>query len=288
MTSSAPVFSPLITAEALQACLHSGDRLCIVDCRHDLAQPDAGAEAYRQAHIPGAIHLHLDSDLSGTKTGMNGRHPLPSADALAERLGKAGIGSASRVIAYDASGGMYAARLWWLLRWLGHDAVQVLDGGWQAWLAAGGASTDHIPTTSPEHLMPRIRESWTVSAADVLANLDSRDALVVDARAPSRFAGMGETLDPVGGHIPHARNRFFQDNLGTDGRFKSPEVLREEWLGVLSDYDVTNSIQQCGSGVTACHNLLALEVAGLSGARLYPGSWSEWCADPARPVVTSA
>lgn len=238
------------------------------------------------AHIPGALHLHLDHDLSGVKTGGNGRHPLPDPHQLARRLGELGVGPASRVVAYDASGGMYAARLWWLLRWIGHASVQVLDGGWQAWLAIGGATSDQIPAMHPHHLTPHVQPGWAVNTDDVLANLETNQFLVVDARAPGRFAGQGETLDPVGGHIPGARNRFFQENLGADGRFKSAEQLRQEWGTVLKEWQADASVQQCGSGVTACHNLLALEVAGLSGARLYPGSWSEWCSNPSRPMVT--
>jgi thiosulfate/3-mercaptopyruvate sulfurtransferase len=181
---------------------------------------------------------------------------------------------------------MYAARLWWLLRWLGHDSVQVLDGGLPAWIAAGGKLTDAVPAREPQTVSAHLQAGWTVDADTVLDNLDRQDFVVVDARAPGRYAGEGETIDPVGGHIPGALNRFFQHNLQADGRFKPADVLRTEWQALLRSINPRDTVQQCGSGVTACHNLLALEVAGLPGSQLYPGSWSEWCSDPARPVVT--
>lgn len=276
--------STLITAAQLSA--HTGDTgWFIADVRHDLANPDAGRQAYAEAHIPGACFLHLDEDLSAGKTGRNGRHPLPSREAFAARMAEMGLHRDTQVVAYDAHGGMFAARLWWMLRWIGHEAVAVLDGGLPAWQAAGLPVTDAVPAQRP-HGNPQLRASRaaTRDATQVLALLGNPAQLIVDARAPDRYRGENETLDPVGGHIPGARNRFFKDNLAADGCFKSPVMLREEWGNVLAGADPAAVVHQCGSGVTACHNLLALEVAGLSGGMLYPGSWSEWCADPARPI----
>ncbi len=256
----------------------------VFDCRFDLADPAAGAAAYTAGHLPGAHYLHLDQDLSGTKTGRNGRHPLPEPEALLEKLRACGVNNASQVIAYDAQGGMFAARLWWLLRWLGHEAGAVLDGGLPAWQAAGGELTSALPQLGNGTLMQRPSLQHVVTADDVLANLAHQEFQIVDARAPERFRGENETLDPVGGHLPGACNRFFKDNLQADGCFKNAAQLGNEWRALLQRRTGKETIQQCGSGVTACHNILALEIAGLSGAALYAGSWSEWCADPARPV----
>ncbi|GHD63623.1 sulfurtransferase [Jeongeupia chitinilytica] len=257
----------------------------VVDCRHDLGDPEAGNRAYLSGHIPGAVFAHLDSDLSGPKTGRNGRHPLPTVEALTAWLGRMGITPQTRVVAYDASGGMFAARLWWLLRWLGHEHVAVLDGGWQAWLEAGLPASIEVPEPTAAVYNARPRGDLAVGMAQIRANLDAPAFLVVDARSPDRFRGLGETIDPVGGHIPGAANRFFQHNLDAGGRFKSAGTLRNEWREVIGSRSPADIVCQCGSGVTACHNLLALELAGLSGARLYAGSWSEWCAHPDNPVA---
>lgn len=261
----------------------------LLDCRHDLATPSAGRAAYAQGHLPGAHFLHLDDDLSGPRTGRNGRHPLPDADSLCARLRACGIDDDSVVVAYDADVGMFAARAWWLLRWLGHVRVAVLDGGLAAWRAAGHALTSEVPDTRGGTFQRRPSLCATVDAEQLQVRHTSVYApLIVDARAPDRFAGANETLDPIGGHIPGAINRFFRHNIGADGHFKDAASLRAEWSALLGARPVAQSVHQCGSGVTACHNLLALEVAGLSGAALYPGSWSEWCSDPARPVATGA
>ncbi|RJG07144.1 sulfurtransferase [Noviherbaspirillum cavernae] len=270
---------------------HAGDRhWIIVDCRHDLTNPDAGCAAYLSGHIPGAQFAHLDTDLSDKTPGPNGefrgRHPLPRPDAFIDTLRRWGINDDSQVIAYDAQGGMFAARLWWMLRWVGHEAVAVLDGGLPAWQAQGQQLTAEPASGSRGTITLRTPLVSTVDVNDVVANLSNRQRFVIDARAPDRFRGENETLDPVGGHIPGARNRFFKDNLQADGRFKSPEQLRADFAAVVTTPQA--SIMQCGSGATACHNLLAMEVAGLPGAALYPGSWSEWCADPSRPVATGA
>ncbi len=255
----------------------------VVDCRHDLADPAAGEAAYARGHIPGAVFLHLDRDLSSAKNGRNGRHPLPHIATLAAALGRAGIGPGVQVVAYDDCGGMMAGRLWWLLRWLGHEAVALLDGGLSAWTAAGGALSAEMPEPAARTFTPAPRD-WVLDADQVQAGLGRPDRIIVDARAPDRFRGENESIDPVGGHIPGARNRFFRDNLGPDGRFKPADQLRQEWTEALAGFAPEQVVHQCGSGVSACHNLLAMEIAGLPGARLYAGSWSEWCADPARPV----
>jgi len=288
MPSSTP--SPLITATELQQLRSEGRRTVIIDCSFDLTNPAAGREIYQQGHLPGAFYLHLDNELSGPKTGVNGRHPLPDAELLVNRLRALGVDDDTLVVAYDAHGAMYAARLWWLMRWVGHGAVAVLDGGKAAWVAAGlplepGATPD--PETGG-NLTRRPSLVRTADANALLANLDKPALLVVDARAPDRFRGENETLDPVGGHIPGAANRFFKDNLAADGRFKPADQLRAEFEEVFGGKPAAQTVMQCGSGVTACHNLLAMEAAGLTDAALYPGSWSEWCADPKRPVATGS
>ncbi|WP_295993579.1 sulfurtransferase [Rugamonas sp.] len=260
----------------------------ILDCRHDLMNPDAGRDGYAIGHIQNAQFAGIDDELSGAKTGadgvFHGRHPLPDRAALIEALRDWGINDDTQVVAYDAHGGMYAARLWWLLRWIGHPAVAVLDGGLAAWQSQGLPLVTPVAARPRGHLGEKPTLTKTVTVAEVLANLRSHARTVVDARAPERYRGENETIDPVGGHIPGAKNRFFKDNLAPDDRFKTAAQLKLEWAAIAEP--ATAAIMQCGSGVTACHNLLALEVAGLPGAALYPGSWSEWCADPARPVAT--
>lgn len=282
------VFTTLIDSPSLAArIVDDAASLCIIDCRADLSDPSAGARAFAERHLPGARHLDLEQDLSGPKTGSNGRHPLPEREVLAAKLARMGVNTATQVVVYDAHGGMYAARLWWLLRWLGHDAVAVLDGGFPAWEASGGLVEFSPPrVATPGDFVARDPLVDTVDADAVLANIGSKARFVVDARAPDRYRGENEDRDPVAGHIPGAGNRFFKDNLDSDGRFKSPEVLKAEWQAILSTTPATEAVMQCGSGVTACHNLLALEIAGLNGATLYPGSWSEWVADRTRPVAT--
>ncbi|WP_042269871.1 sulfurtransferase [Paraburkholderia heleia] len=258
----------------------------VFDCRFDLANPAAGENAYALGHLPGAQYLHLDRDLSGPKTGKNGRHPLPDRSALVATLLLRGLNEGQQVVAYDAQGGAYAARLWWLLRWLGHDSVAVLDGGLNAWEAAGLPLVRDVPTPARGTFKAGAPLQVTVDAQAVVRNLATHELTVVDARAADRYRGENETIDPVGGHIPGARNRFYQDNLAPDGRFKSAHALREDFMTVLPGITPEHVVLQCGSGVTACHNALAMEIAGLHGAALYPGSWSEWSADPSRPVAT--
>jgi thiosulfate/3-mercaptopyruvate sulfurtransferase len=258
----------------------------LFDCRFDLANTGAGEAAYAAGHLPGAHYLHLDRDLSGRKTGTNGRHPLPSRDAFVATLVARGLKHGQQVVAYDAQDGRYAARLWWLLRWLGHDSVAVLDGGLHAWEAAGQPIATEVPRRPAGDFRAQPPLEATVDAQAVLANLASHARLVIDARAADRYRGENETLDRVGGHIPGARNRFFMDNLTADGRFKTGHELRETFSALLAGIEPNRVILQCGSGVTACHNALAMEIAGLHGATLYPGSWSEWSADPSRPIAT--
>ncbi|MCB1960027.1 MAG: sulfurtransferase [Rhodocyclaceae bacterium] len=281
-----PDFTTLITPQQLFARLGAPDWV-VVDCRHDLAQPDFGRAAYLKGHLPGAHFLHLDDDLSGPKTGVNGRHPLPDPQRLAARLGELGIDANTQVVAYDDTGGMYAARLWWLLNWLGHRKVAVLDGGFRAWCSTLQVLDRDAPVASPRSFIPTL-QALAVDVDHVRAHCRSDAMTLIDARSPDRYRGENETIDPVGGHIPGAINRFFKDNLGPDGCFKAADQLRREFDTLLAGRDPERVVNQCGSGVTACHNLLAMQIAGLPGAKLYPGSWSEWCADPARPVARGA
>ncbi|MDO6385914.1 sulfurtransferase [Uliginosibacterium sp. 31-12] len=276
----------IISAATLQA--HLADPAWVVlDVRHELSDPQAGRAAYSAGHLPGAFFLHLDEDLSGPKNGSNGRHPLPDRASFAARLAGLGVNQASQVVIYDAQGSMMAARLWWMLRWIGHQAAAVLDGGMPAWLAAGGEIKSALPPArNAGDLIAGESLVGSIDAAGVMSNLAAQDKLVIDARAPDRFRGENETLDAVGGHIPGACNRFFRDNLQADGRFKPAAELRADFTALLGARPASRIIAQCGSGVTACHNLLALEISGLPGAILYPGSWSEWSSDPARPVAT--
>lgn len=279
--------SPLISANELRQALSRKDQdWLLIDCRFNLGNTSAGEAAYAQGHLPGALYAHLDRDLSGPKTGTNGRHPMPSPEAFERTVQGWAIQPGTRVVAYDDAGGMFAARLWWLLRWAGFEPVQVLDGGWQAWLAAQGPVDTHAAARrTPSAFQIQPRADWVVRAADVQARLGQPDQQVlIDARAADRFRGENETMDPVGGHIPGARNRFFQLNLQADGRFKPASQLKAEFEALLASSPIHAVVHQCGSGVTACHNLLAMAQAGLPATRLYAGSWSEWCADPARPV----
>ncbi len=280
--------TPLIQAAELQALSASGAPRAVFDCSFDLADTEAGRRAYLAGHVPGARYLHLDADLSAAKTGRNGRHPLPAREAFAERLAALGVNAGDQVVVYDGSGGMYAARAWWMLRWAGHRAVAVLDGGLAAWRAAG------LPLDSGDAAPPAARGSFvlqpslvnTVDRDTLLVNLQQPQRLLIDARAPDRFRGENETLDAIGGHIPGARNRLFRNNLDADGRFKPATTLRAEFEAVAGGRQAAELVSSCGSGVTACHNLLALEVAGLGGAALYPGSWSEWSSWPGAPIAT--
>ncbi|MGK5026645.1 sulfurtransferase [Janthinobacterium sp. RB2R34] len=282
-------YTTLISASELASHLNDSN-WAIFDCRHDLLQPTAGSDAFAAGHIQNAQFANIDTDLSGAKApagaAFTGRHPLPDRNALLATLRSWGINDDTQVVAYDGQGGMFAARLWWLLRWIGHANVAVLDGGLAAWQVQGLPLVTPVAPRPAGNITEQASLTRTVSVQEVVANLATQQLQVLDARAPDRFRGENETIDPVGGHIPGARSRFFRDNLQSDGRFKSADELEREFAGLIDKPET--SIMQCGSGVTACHNLLALEVADLPGAALYPGSWSEWCADPARPVATGA
>ncbi|MFM7482743.1 MAG: sulfurtransferase [Burkholderiaceae bacterium] len=279
-------FTTLISAAELQQHINN-PTFVILDCRAELTDPNAGAVAFAAGHIPGAQHADSDRDLSDKSPGPNGefrgRHPLPTVDHFIETLRGWGVYPNSQVIAYDAHGGMFAARVWWMLRWVGHKSVAVLDGGLPAWEALGGELTQALINRPRGSITPQASLVSSVSADDVLANLSARARVVLDARAADRFRGENETIDPVAGRIPGARNRWFKDNLQADGKFKSPDLLRAEYSALIKSPEST--IMQCGSGISACHNLLAMDIAGLPGAMLYPGSWSEWSADPSRPVA---
>lgn len=279
-------FTTLISAAELQQHINN-PTFVILDCRAELTDPNAGAVAFAAGHIPGAQHADSDRDLSDKSPGPNGefrgRHPLPTVDHFIETLRGWGVYPNSQVIAYDAHGGMFAARVWWMLRWVGHKSVAVLDGGLPAWEALGGELTQAVINRPRGSITPQASLVSSVSADDVLANLSARARVVIDARAADRFRGENETIDPVAGRIPGARNRWFKDNLQADGKFKSPDLLRAEYSALIKSPEST--IMQCGSGISACHNLLAMDIAGLPGAMLYPGSWSEWSADLSRPVA---
>lgn len=262
------------------------DANCVIfDCRHELTNPEFGPQAYAESHIAGARFAHTDRDLAGPLNGKNGRHPLPDAGVFMAWLGGMGVSNNSQVFAYDQAGGTYGARLWWMLRWVGHRNVAVVDGGWQAWSAAGLPETAQRPMPSPVTFSGNPDHSW-VDAAAIMKHLGSKEMVLIDARSNERFHGRNESIDPVAGHIPGARNRFFKDNLDARGFFKSPPALRLEFRALLGATPAQKVVHQCGSGVSACHNLLAMEIAGVPGAKLYPGSWSEWIADPARPIAT--
>jgi thiosulfate/3-mercaptopyruvate sulfurtransferase len=278
------VFKTLIDVESLRALL-GGPHLCIVDCRFDLMHRQAGRRAYLEAHIPGARYADLNLDLSAPVTSSTGRHPLPPPAVFAARVRELGIGNHTQVVAYDDANSSFAARLWWMLRWLGHDAVAVLDGGFKAWTAAGGAREAGEAAAAAEHFTARIRAESVASTAEVERALRDGTALLVDARAAERFAGTVEPIDPVAGHVPGAVNHPFSVNLAADGRFLPEAELEQRWRERLAGAPPDQLIAMCGSGVTACHHLLSLEAAGLPGGRLYAGSWSEWISDPRRPVA---
>jgi thiosulfate/3-mercaptopyruvate sulfurtransferase len=284
--SMAP-FTTLVDAATLATQLDRED-LVLFDCRFELGNTAWGESEYAVAHIPGAQYLHLDRDLSGPVTASSGRHPLPDPHELARRLGSRGVGNHSQIVAYDQGNGAHAARLWWLARWIGLRAVAVLDGGMAAWRATGLPLESAVRAPRSQELAVEVdANAWVTSEAVDALRLRPGN-LLVDARGADRFAGRNETIDPRAGHVPGARNHPFVGNLGVDGRFLTADELRRRWNIVLGSLPPSAVVAMCGSGVTACHNLLALEHAGLRGARLYAGSWSEWIRDPRRPIATGA
>jgi thiosulfate/3-mercaptopyruvate sulfurtransferase len=278
------VFKTLIGVESLRELLGK-PRLAVIDCRFDLMKPNAGRQAYLTAHIPGARYADLNRDLSASIGSSTGRHPLPAPDAFAATIGTLGIGNRSQVVAYDDANGSMAARLWWMLRWVGHDAVSVLDGGLKAWISSGGALEPGETAPAAEHFTPHVDSHAALSAAELEQGLRDSKLKLVDARAAERFAGLVEPIDSVAGHIPGAVNHPFTANLDADNRFLPAAELKRRWQERLAGGDAKDLVAMCGSGVTACHNLLSLEVAGLPGAKLYAGSWSEWIRDPRRPIA---
>jgi thiosulfate/3-mercaptopyruvate sulfurtransferase len=257
----------------------------VFDCRHELMNPAQGEQQYLQAHIPGALFAHMDRDLSAPKTGKNGRHALPEPKAFISWMGKQGLKPTDAIVCYDAGPGAMASRLWWMLRWAGHEQAAVLDGGLAKWQREGRPVTADVPQFEAATYPGRARASMHASLAFVEKKL--KRAALLDARAPVRYRGEQEPIDPVAGRIPGAKNRFNNDNIAADGTFKKPEVLKTEFEAVLGGRAPAEVINYCGSGVSACHNALAMEVAGLTGSRVYIGSWSEWSADPTRPISRS-
>ncbi len=281
-------YEHLITTKQLLALGRSDpDNLVVLDCSHDLFDPSVGSKTYASGHLPGAYFVSMEKDMGGAKTGKNGRHPLPERQQVIEVLRRLGVSDHTQVVVYDNSQGTYASRVWWTLRWVGHTNVAVLDGGRQAWQTQGQPVTNEVPSLpTPGTITDRAPLAQAVTFEDVLANVAQPERLVVDARAEDRFRGENETLDPVGGHIPGAVSYFYRRNLNDDGTFKSPTELKQAFQAALGERSAETLIMQCGSGVSACHNLLAMEYAGLGRAPLYAGSWSEWCAHEEAPIAT--
>ena len=275
----------LIEAQELKKLIDEQQDFLLFDCRFDLVDSEAGYKSYLEGHIPGAIYVHSDKDLASEKTGRNGRHPLPSINAWQKTYAALGITPNSRVVIYDNQSCMYAVRLWWMLKAVGHQHIELLNGGYQIWCQLG------YPSEQSETFRKAVPETTLtpfmnlVLVGDVVANLESKNFTILDARSNDRFHGENETLDPVAGHIPGALNRFFKDNLKSDGTFKDPDVLRHEFQSIIGNISSEKIVHQCGSGITACHNMFAMELAGLMGSSIYAGSWSEWSSDPSRPVA---
>ena len=276
-------YTTLIETETLASHLND-PTYAIVDCRFSLDDTAWGERQWAERHIPGAVYAHLDRDLSGETTGINGRHPLPDVATMTETFGRFGISAGVQVVAYDQDSNAYASRFWWLLRWLGHDHVAVLNGGFEKWIDEKRVTAAGLQARAAREFVGVPRARAVVEVDEVAALVGPAGWRLVDARAPERFRGEVETIDRVAGHIPGATNYFFKRNLDEGGRFRTPEELRAQLREALGGVGSDRVVCYCGSGVTACHNLLALEHAGLRGARLFPGSWSEWSADPARPV----
>jgi thiosulfate/3-mercaptopyruvate sulfurtransferase len=276
-------YTTLVSTDTLEANLASW---VVLDCRFDLHDEQWGRSHYRAGHVPGAQYVSLNEDLAGARTGRNGRHPLPRVETLAATFGRLGVSSDAQVVVYDQDAGLFASRCWWSLRYLGHDAVALLDGGWARWLREGRAMRRGDETRPPAVFVPRPRLDMRVQVDDVAGRAGRPDAMLIDARGPDRFEGRNETLDPVAGHIPGARNIFYRTNFAADGTMLPADALRANYAEALGGRPPQDAVMYCGSGVSACVNLLAMEHAGLPGAKLYVGSWSEWSSDPARPIET--
>jgi thiosulfate/3-mercaptopyruvate sulfurtransferase len=274
----------LITTEELAQHLDDPEWI-VIDTRHELSNPATGPKLYAEGHIPGAYFMHVDHDLSAPKTGKNGRHPLPDIGEFAAKVNERGVAPGRQVVIYDDISGNYAVRLWWMLRWLGHDRIAILDGGYPLWVKEGRRVTKDVPPPRKGAFVPKPHLGDSVDVHYVERFSQAPTVKLVDARSAERFAGQNETIDPVAGHVPGAVNRFWKDNLEPDGHFKAASKLRAEFDQLLGGMPSGSVVHMCGSGVTACHNLFAMELAGLAGSKLYPGSWSEWCADPARAVA---
>jgi thiosulfate/3-mercaptopyruvate sulfurtransferase len=274
----------LISTEDLAA--HLDGSWAIVDCRYDLRNGEWGRDQYVAGHVPGAVYASLSKDLAAPPTGSNGRHPLPCVEDLEATFGRLGISAATQVVMYDQDSGMFASRMWWTLRYLGHDAAAVLDGGWAKWLSEGRAVRPGDESRAAAVFTGRRRKELRLPLEQVRAALGDSSVLLVDARAPERFEGKSEPIDRTPGHIPGAVNHFYKRNVTDDGVMLPPETLRRQFDEVLGGRPPAQVVMYCGSGVSACHNLLAMEHAGIRGVKLYPGSWSEWTSDPQRPVET--
>jgi thiosulfate/3-mercaptopyruvate sulfurtransferase len=280
----------LINAQTLNAHLDNPDWV-IFDCRHDLMDLGRGERLYREGHLPSAYFADLEADLSGDKTGRNGRHPLPSPAAFAAFLARHGVSATTTVVAYDDVGGQFASRLWWMCRWIGHQQAALLDGGIAAWMAQGLPLATAVPVARATALTATPDALMLISADELLPRLNSRDLALIDARAPERYSGDVEPIDPVAGHIPGALNRFYKNNLNADLTFKSPAILHAEFSALLAAQQHVTPVEvvhHCGSGVTACANIFAMTLAGIAHGQLYAGSWSEWVSDPTRPVIRKA
>ena len=278
-------YTTVITAEQLYP--HLGDEnWAILDSRYDLDQSQWGEDQYLREHIPGALYIHLDHNLSALKTGMNGRHPLPEIEEISEYFSDLGIDDDTQVIAYDARGGGIAARIWWMLKYMGHEAVAVLDGGFPEWKRLGLPIYSHRETRPRRSFQPRVNPNLIAITDEVLEDLSQNSHLLIDSRAPERYRGEEEPFDPIAGRIPGAVNRFWQTNLDNNGCFRDPKVLRGEFKILFGEFSPADAIAYCGSGVTGGHNILSMAYAGIQGSRLYAGSWSEWSSNPDRPVET--
>lgn len=289
------MYRTLISAQQLTDLQESGQPLLVFDCSFELMQPAAGEQQYQHAHIPGAVRADLDRHLSAAKTAADassgGRHPLPSLDTFVAWLNSVGFGNNMQAVVYDRQGANYCGRLWWMLKWAGHEAVAVLDGGLQAWEASGGATESGQAAGRAENSVSKyhLAEAFNalIATETVAKNLGRPIQTLIDARGAPRFRGEVEPIDPVAGHIPGALNRPFTQNFGLDGKFKPAVELRAEFIALLAGRDPATVVHHCGSGVSAVPNIIAMEIAGLGRSALYAGSWSEWCSDPSRPMAQS-